>query len=90
MALSHCIAEETWPSLRLFTSLEPLREGTHKEHGHRQTHKISRLVVPLRSGNSLMSVAPFRDLERNKDKLRDKVGDVARAAESSKASCWSF
>lgn len=27
------------------------------------THRISRLVVPLRSGNSWMSVAPFRDLE---------------------------
>lgn len=27
------------------------------------THRISRLVVPLRSGNSWMSEAPFRDLE---------------------------
>lgn len=29
----------------------------------RTTHSVSRLEVPLRSGNSCMSVAPFRDLE---------------------------
>lgn len=27
------------------------------------THSISRLVVPLRSGNSFISFAPFSDLE---------------------------
>lgn len=32
--------------------------------GGKATHRISRLVVPLRSGNSWMSVAPFRELER--------------------------
>lgn len=31
--------------------------------GGRGTHRVSRLEVPLRSGNSWMSVAPFRDLE---------------------------
>lgn len=30
------------------------------------THRISRLVVPLRSGNSWMSVAPFNDLQTEK------------------------
>lgn len=33
------------------------------QDGQRATHKASRLVVPLRSGNSWISVAPFRDLE---------------------------
>lgn len=31
--------------------------------GQHTTHSVSRLEVPLRSGNSWMSVAPFRDLE---------------------------
>lgn len=37
--------------------------GRGKEVQVRATHRVSRLVVPLRSGNSWMSVAPFRDLE---------------------------
>lgn len=37
------------------------RQSRWKERA--STHRISRLVVPLRSGNSRMSVAPFRDLE---------------------------
>lgn len=33
-----------------------------------KTHKISRLVVPFRSGNSRIWVAPLRELQSNKEK----------------------
>lgn len=42
-------------------------EEKEKQQSGRQraaTHRTSRLVVPLRSGNSLMSVAPLSDLQR--------------------------
>lgn len=32
----------------------------------RKTYKLSRLVVPVRSGNSVISVAPLRDLDMHK------------------------
>lgn len=55
------------------TAWTALKEEEHKEQGKRErvaTHKTSRLVVPLRSGNSLMSVAPLSDLQRNEDEVR--------------------
>ena len=38
------------------------------------THRLSRLVVPLRSGNSWMSVAPFRELGAEHQRPESEVG----------------
>lgn len=55
------------------TAWTTLKEEEHKEQGKREraaTYKTSRLVVPSRFGNSLMSVAPLSDLQRNEDDVR--------------------
>ena len=38
------------------------------------THRLSKLVVPLRSGNSWMSVAPFRELGAEHQRPESEVG----------------
>lgn len=65
--------QSTAESVLAETAWTTLKEEEHKEQGKREraaTYKTSRLVVPLRSGNSLMSVAPLSDLQRNEDGVR--------------------